>query len=234
MEPKINITTDQKELVIRTGEALSVENPCQIGIQGNIDSIINWLKVRKGTFDEKKCHILVAYDLLKMDLIIDEKEPFNTIIESILKLSQEFKDFGINNSSLVWDPQKLSQFIKMNRSFFESKDVAAKLVSEFKDYKMKVNKVVEKNKDDRANFDEKRSQAVSSTLPENFRVKLPIFKGMQPITIELEVYIDPINLGVSLISPETNDFIHEQTREIMDEQIKQIAELCPDIAIIYM
>lgn len=228
----VKIEGEQKELIIRTGEALELKPPREITLSGCIDSVQNWLKKRKGTFDEKKAFIIVSYNGYRFKLMVDEKEPYNTTIESVLELSPEFKMFGIN-SDRKWEPQKLSEFIKMNRSFLESKDIAADLVTRFKNFKTTVNKIIDKVKDDRGSYDEKRSQAVDSSLPPKFNVKLPIFQGMEAITSEIEVYIDPVSLDCSLVSPVANDFIHETSKQLMDTELIAIAELCPDIAIIY-
>lgn len=228
----LKVEGEQKELLIRNGEALELKPPRIISIVGCIDSIQNWLKKRKDTIDSKKAFILVSYNDYRFKLLVDEKEFYNTTVESVLELSPEMKSFGIN-SDKKWEPQKLSEFIKMNRSFLESKDVAADLVSKFKNFKTTVNKIIDKNKDDRGTYDEKRSQAVETNLPPKFNVKLPIFKGMEAITFEIEVYIDPTSLDCSLVSPIANDFIHETSKQLMDTEIIAIAELCPDIAIIY-
>lgn len=228
----VKIEGDQKELTIRNGEALELKPPREIAIQGCVDSVQNWLKKRKDTIDEKKAFILVSYNGYRFKLTVDEKEFYNTTVESVMELSPEMKAFGIN-SDKKWEPQKLSEFIKMNRSFLESKEVAADLVTRFKNFKTTVNKIIDKQKDDRGSYDEKRSQAVDSNLPPKFNVKLPIFKGMEAITFEIEVYIDPTSLDCSLVSPIANDFIHETSKELMDNELTAIAELCPDIAIIY-
>lgn len=229
----VKVENGVHELVIRQGDALPLKEPQSLMLTGRIDSILNFLKVRKTEINEKKCHIVVNYDKLLMYMIVDERDAQNyAAVHSALELSEEYKKFGIN-SSKQWEPYEFSKFIKMNRAFFVSREQAANLVTDFKNFKAKVDKVVEKMKDQNGSYDEKRSQAVTTNLPENFKVKIPIFKGEEPITLELEVEIDSTTLAVSLISPEANEFVQTTSREKIDEQIKLIHDLCPDIAIIY-
>ena len=229
----VKVENGVQELVIRQGDAFPLKEPKPLQITGRIDSILNWLKVRKTEINEKNCHIIVNYDKLVMGLMIDERDVQNhASIGATLELSEEYKKFGIN-SSKQWEPYEFSKFIKMNRALFVSKDQAAILVTDFKNFKAKVDKVVEKMKDQNGSYDEKRSQAVTTNLPENFKVKIPIFKGEEAITLELEVEIDSTTLAVSLISPEANEFVQTTSREKIDEQIKLIHDLCPSIAIIY-
>ena len=229
----LKIEGEQKELVIRSGEALELKAPLPLNLSGRIDSVTAWLRKRKSEINEKNCNIIVNYDKLAIFLTMNERDADNvSSMTAALTLSEEFKKFGINGSK-EWEPAKLSEFIKMNRSYFVSKEDSSKLVSDFKNFKAKVDKVIEKSKDQNGSYDEKRSQAVTTNLPANFKICIPVFKGEESLTLDIEVYIDSQTLVVTLVSPEANEFIQTQSRSLMDAQITLIEELCPDIAIIY-
>jgi subtilisin-like proprotein convertase family protein len=91
---------------------------------------------------------------------------------------------------------------------------------------------VEKVIDDRANYSLKKSQAVDSNIPESFYLEISIFKGQPKIKIQIEININADSLNCSLISPEANDYISDQKNQIIDEQIKKISELIPELCII--
>jgi len=231
-EIKINVTKDCNELVIREGKALELKEPTQVSISGIITTIFIWLSIRITEIKQKSCYILVDKANLTMKLIVGELNFYKTTIISSLELSKEFIKFGIN-SEKTWDCFKLSDFIKMNRSYFVDKAKAMILVTELRNFKAKVNNELDKFKDDRANYELRKKQTVESNLPDMFQVCIPIFKGEEKIILNVEISIDPNTLECQFICPEATDFINEQTDLIFDEQIKKISEITPDIAILY-
>jgi hypothetical protein len=106
------------------------------------------------------------------------------------------------------------------------------LVKELRTFKAKIDKEVEKVFDDRANFTLKKAQAVDSNIPENFYLVIPIFKGQEKVKIQIEININAESLNCSLVSPEANDYISDQKNQIIDEQIKKIQEIIPELCII--
>jgi hypothetical protein len=223
---------EQKILVIREGKELPLKEPNKIDIVGNPGSVFNWLEKRLSEIKEKTCIILVNKNAFTIDLVTDEKNFYRTEISSILQLSPEYISFKINSSE-TWECFKLADFIKMNRSFFVDKVAAMNLVTELRNFKSKVSSARDKFKDDRANYEFHKTQSVETNLPEAFSIRIPIFKGVAPITLLLEVCIDPDTLGCSLISPEAEDFKHEQSELIIESELTQIKEIAKDIAIIY-
>lgn len=141
-----------------------------------------------------------------------------------LVLSPDFEKFGINQNK-SYTPLELAELIKMNRSFFESKTEAMKLVSELRNFEAKVNREVEAKADDRANRMVLWAQTVSTNVPDGFKLKLPIFKGADPKVFEVEIGIDPMDLSCRLISPEANDIVNDTKNDIIDDQKTKIQEL---------
>jgi hypothetical protein len=181
---------------------------------------------------QKTCHIIVDKEQLTMTLIINELYFYKTTIVSKLQLSNEYKSFGINTENKVWECFDLAKFIKMNRSFFQDKVTAMQVVTQLRDFKAKVNSEIEKFKDDRANKEIRLKQTVESNLPPELKVRIPVFKGEEPILLTLEIEINPDNFGASFICPDATDFINEQTDIIFNKQIEEIQKIAPDIAVI--
>ena len=225
---------DTAKLEIREGAALPLKEPTQVLIVGIINTILLWLQKRVSEITQKTCYILVDKFRLTMTLIVDETSFYKTTIVSKLELSDEYKAFGINNDEKTWECFKLADFIKMNRSFFQDRLTAMNVVTELRNFKAKIATEMDKFKDDRANKEFRLKQTVESNLPVDLKVKIPVFKGQPAISLTLEISIDTDDYGCSFICPEATDFIHEQTDAIFDEQIKQIQEIAPDIAILYV
>jgi len=75
-------------------------------------------------------------------------------------------------------------------------------------------------------------QVVEGNQPPSFELCIPIFKGQPKVKFTVEIDIDPDSLQGTLVSPDAQDIMVETRDELMDEVIKGIAELCPDIPII--
>jgi len=221
------------ELVIREGAALEAKPPRIIEIIGTITAISIWLTARLTEIVQKNCFITVNKDALEMTLFVDEKNYYRTVVQSKLQLSKEFISFGIN-SEMEWECFQLSDFIKMNRTYFPDKVMVKKLITDLRNFKAKVQTETDKFKDDRANFELRKKQVVESNLPEDMKIKIPVFKGQPAVNLTLEISIDPNTFACSFICPEATDYINEQTDLIFDEQIAKIKEIAPDIAIIYI
>lgn len=231
-ELEIKHTGNGQELTIREGAALPLKEAIVLTILATITGIFLWLEKRVSEVTQKACHILVEKEKLKMTLIINELNYYRTTIISKLTFSKEYIEFGINNEK-QWECFALADFIKMHRSFFQDKVIAGEVVVQLRDFKAKVNNIIEKSKDERANKSLFLKQTVESNLPPELKVKIPIFKGEAAVELTLEIWIDPDDFGCTFICPEATDYIHEQTEAIIEGQLDKIRELAPEIAIIY-
>ena len=147
-----------------------------------------------------------------------------------LQLDPRFEKFGIN-SGKSYTTIDLSHFIKMNRSHFETKDIAMLLVSQLRDFKAKVDKEVENHADERGNRRILQAQAVESNIPESFNITVPVFKGFPAQTLEVEIAIDPQDLSCRLVSPEVNDYIEATKDQIINAELAVIQKLHPTLRI---
>lgn len=231
-----NIKVESKEgvsiLEIREGKALPLQEPQPVKIVGVIESPYRWIVKRDGKFDKKKAHILVNRADMRIMLVIDEKDYYQDSITGGLEIHPDFKKWNINTGE-GWTTKQLSEFVKMNRSCFESKDVAMKLSNELQNIKVKVEKEAEKSDNNRGDYKAMIAQKViESNIPERFILNVPIFKGQPAKSFEVEIYISPDSYSCSFVSPEVNDIIHNVRDSIIDEQLKLINEIAPEIVVI--
>lgn len=228
------------ELVIREGKANDVFVPKPLKLTGNIDTVFRYLEKQKSSLPRidspstdtvYNANIEIDRENMIIKLYVDPKGQSPDSIWAKLEYHEDFVKFGINSGEQL-PPSDLAERIKMWRSCFKEREVAMKLVKELKSFKAKVDKQLEVTKDDRANYTLHKSQAVESNLPENFIINVPIFKGQPKESFEVEININADSFACSLISPEANDYISEHKDRIIDEQIKAIQEICPDLCII--
>lgn len=221
------------EIVIREGEALKIHEPVKVAIAGTIDAPARWLetRMRLGLVNQGANHVLVDREKLSITLQCNENNHYGSNISGKLIVSPEFKKFGINSGEYLTNFE-MAELFKMNRSCFENKQVAMKLVTELQNFKAKVDKDIEKMDNNRGDRRLLINQAVQSNLPEHFNLCIPIFKGTPKQTINVEVYISPDDLSCTLISAEVNDILDELRDQSMNEVLDRINSVCPDIVVI--
>lgn len=219
------------QIVIREGKAIELKEPLKVEIAGTLDAPARWLETRFDCLKEKTCHVLVDREHLSIKLIVNENNHYGTNVKGSLIVSPEFLKFGINSGEYLTNFE-MAELIKMNRSSFENKTTAMKLVTELQNFKAKVDKEVEKSDNNRGDKRLLINQAVQSNLPEAFTLVIPIFKGTAKQTIECEVYINPSDLTCALVSPEVNDLLEEMRDKEIDAVIERIQKQCPDIVIV--
>ncbi|MDR2919708.1 MAG: hypothetical protein LBV72_10145 [Tannerella sp.] len=228
------------EVIIREGSAMKIldpKPPVKVGIVGVIGAPLEFLSKRLSDPDQiepKRCHILVDREKLSIELITSEDNEYQKgSVKGILQLHPKFEEFGIN-SKKTWEPAALGQFFKMNRSFFPNRDENMQLVSDLKNFNATINANMERQSKENGSMKASYGQVVNSNLPEAFTLNIPIFKGVESTTLQVEAYatIDGGDVFLQLFSPAANQMIEEMRDSVINEQITSISELCPGIAII--
>ncbi len=251
----------KKKKVIRINKSVLPEKePIVINIDGNIDSVANWLTKRvihedpqemidnapadviatiaaiplsDNMIDQKEAHVLINRDKMVIDLILNEINPFlKGKVSGSLAKHPDFEKWAINTGQ-EWSNRRMSEFVKMNRSCFTNKEDAMKLSAELQNLKVKVDKEVENSNDNRANIRSMMAQKViDMNIPKSFTLNVPIFKGGKKVKFEVEIYVNPGTFDISLISPDANDVVSEVKETVIDEQKEIIIGLAPDLVII--
>ncbi len=228
------------ELIIREVSKvneLEIKAPLRLGIEGVIGSVSEFLSKRNDQADQinqKRCHILVNREKISIKLVYNENDEYQYgFISGKLEEHPKFKEFGIN-AGKVWSPAELGMFFKMNRSFFPDKAENMKLVSELMNFTAKVNNSIERSIKENGDKTDHFAQSVNSNLPPSFTLTIPIFKGTQVETLEIETFAQVIGREVSfvLLSPSANQTMEDIRDKVIDEQLQKISDICPDIAII--
>lgn len=123
METRINLTTEQKEVMLYTGEApkkFSYEKS-PLKITGTIGAVVDYFKRRWDALTpEEQASTMVKYNKndYKLELIIDEKHPKQDVITGTISINQDFKAFGVNSDTTLWDVKQFAKFIRLKRSMF--------------------------------------------------------------------------------------------------------------------
>lgn len=224
-------TEEGKETIIRFGDALPLKEPKAVSISGTIDAPARWIEKRKDDIVSADAHILVDRDHMSITLKTDENSAYSGQIIGTLTLSSEMQEFGINTGEYM-SCFDMADRIKQLRTYFETQQEAMKLVTELRSFKAKIDKELELSDDKRGNQKIMRAQTVESNLPKSFKVNMPIFKGTEKRTFEVEVEINPNDLSCTLVSPDAHDIVVQERDSQMDGVLVRIAEAAPNIVII--
>lgn len=228
------------EVTIREGAALKVldpKAPVKINLSGVIGSPVEYLTRRSkesDQFNEKRAHVIIDREQVKVTLIFNENDEYTRgQVEGKLSFHPKFVEFGIN-SGKGWEPNKLGEFFKMNRSFFPDREKNMQLVTLLKGFEAKIESSIERERKENGSVKDNYSKVVQSNLPDAFTVRIPIFKGQAAEDLEVEIYagVDGRDVTLSLVSPGACQLLEDLRDKVIDEQVAAIRSLCPDIVII--
>ena len=233
----VNLPQGQNTLTLMQGNApkqLDQLAPVKMKVAGIIEAPLEFLRKRVGDIDQHKAHIFVNRDELAILLVFNEDDAYTRgEVGGKLRLSKVFEKFGIN-SDKQWEPETLGQFLKLNRTYFVSRDENMKVVNALKTFDAKVNQIVQRETKENGNKAFTFRQAVDSNIPESFKLCLPVISGQAPMEIDVETYanIDGSSVSISLQSPGANDIIEEIRNGYIDGIVRDLRDVAPEIVII--
>ena len=230
----LHITTERGVNIVevRQGNAPDIKPPVKLNISGNIDSPLRFLEKRIDHIEQKATYVMVERSEMKITMVVNDKDYYSDTITGSLSFNPAYKEWGINGGK-TWTAQQLSEAIKMNRSQFESIDVAMRLSKELSDVKIKVDKEIERSDNNRGDFKAMAAQKIiKSNIPESFTLNIPIFNGLPSKRFTVEVYVSPHDFTCSLVSPEVNDIVYLVRDTAIDNQLDGIKTIAPDTVII--
>ena len=217
------------------GKVLDQKAPESISVSGVLSTPLDWLEKRVDTIDQKKANILVEREKMTITLTINESDHYTkSTISGTAQLSEIFKKFGINDPNAGWQPAKLGQFLRLNRSAFEDKEQCMKLVSALKNFTAKAKSEIEKQRDPSGSRADVYRQTVESNLPKSFTVHIPIFAGPDKTSfnVEFDHYLTDGEVFLQLVSPGAQELMDDWRDKSIDEVLNAIREIAPDIAIL--
>lgn len=226
-----SVTPLNGSIIFREGQALPLHEPEKVELLGTIDAPARWLEKRADTINQKECYVEVNREKMIISLRTDESSYYGTAVYGKLELSPEYNKFGINGGEYITNFE-MAELFKMNRAYFENRSVAMKLVTDLQNFKAKVDKEIENSDNKRGDRRILVNQVVQSNLPEAFNLIIPVFKGCEKQTVQVEVYVNPNDFTCTLVSAQSNELIIETRDTIIDEVLERIRLTCPDIVII--
>ena len=228
------------EVIYRTGvaakaqESLPTKEPVKVNISGVISTPFDWLEKRIDLVDQKRANVLVNRESMTITLTVNEDDEYTKgVLKGTVELSDVFKKFNINGNA-GWNPNKLGQFLRLNRGVFADKEQCMVLVTKLKNFTAKAKAEIQKQRDPSGSMAEVYRTEVESNLPKSFTIVVPIFKGTAKTAIEVEFdhYLVDGEVALQLVSPGANECVEQFRDNCLDEVINKIREIAPKIPIL--
>ena len=217
---QFNFLPEDKDITIRKGQALPLYSPIPLDIIGSITSPSAFYSKRVDLIDKQKAHITFSKKNREITLHINERDHFCDSITGKLIINSDLLDFGINSKS-KWNPKDLAQFLKMRRFLFVSKDENMNVVSALNSLTAKIETDVEQKQDTKGNDRKLIDKKVTSNIPLEFVLDMPIFVGQPNSIFRIEIGTDATDstIRVYLESQELEELIVKEGGKLIDAEV---------------
>jgi hypothetical protein len=219
-----NIATDNKELIIRHGDAAPIREKDPMRILGNIHAPAEFIKFRKP--DPEATHLEFDSEKMKIMLIVDENNELKDIITGQIVQNPYLGEFMINTDHR-YSLKKLASLCKKLRFFFKDKEANMELVSSLMNFSGKFEEFIEAQDNQRGDkLDSHSIRMVQNEIPQSFTLSIPVFKGEQARDFEVDILFEKRdkNLSLWLDSPELNEIVIGEVERIFNEERKNFEE----------
>ena len=218
------------DIVIRQGQALPLEPPKKLSIKGNIDSVKEYLVKRIDSerlddmsyqiIDKDEALITVDEDAMTIFLQLSPNDPFGTEVLAKLEFTPHLELWAIN-AKKTFLREELIKVIKFSRLHFEDPDKHTELLKAYQTFDFSAMIKSAKEDDTRGNRASSFQKHIKTNLPEDFILRIPIFKGQKPEQFRVEICYDTTDASIKFWfeSVELFDLIEQRKIEIFTEQL---------------
>lgn len=235
-ELKVNVVAEGSETTVLIGKANTPKEPQKLVVNGDFSAISSYLRVKSKSASSfqfvspERTIVICDKEKLTIELLTDPNDPDAAEIRGKAEFSKELHAFGINEAK-YFTREQLIKLLRFNRRFFPNKEENANLLSAYQNFTASVNKNIQEDSDLRGNRNNQFQKKVNTTLPENFVLEVPIFKGESPVTFPVEICMEDYDSGMRFWFESVN--LSELIAEKTDELFARELESCKDFAIIF-
>jgi len=230
----VKVDVQGNELIIREGTALAQKEPNKVLFSGDINTISAYISKRNNghstqQIDQTKMIVEVDKKALSITLNLDPENPYGATIIGKLEMSDEIKPFCINQPT-TFGREQLVKLLRFNKMWFADKDKFDGILEAYRVFSASVATDISASSDNRGNKAANFAKQVKSSLPDEFILDIPIFKGQVPQSFRVEICLDATDGGAKFWfeSVELNDIMTSQVDSIFSKQL----ELCNDFVVI--
>jgi hypothetical protein len=227
------------EIVFREGEALPPVAPNKIKIIGNIKTVSEFVNKRHTAdtdcglqyIDSDRAIVTVDKENHWIKLELDPENPYGAEITGKLEMEPELLKFNIETSKKLTQ-QELIKLLKYGKRWFADPAAHEALLLAYMKLDVKVSaNLTNDAPDGRGNRSNTFEKKVTSNVPEDFILRIPIFKGQEPRTFRVEICLDSTDGSTKfwLESVELAELIQIESETILRKEL----ESCSDYVVIW-
>ncbi len=205
MKSELIIQPKGDTVSVLEGKALEQLHPNKLVINGQIESVNRYLAARRGTaqppkalqhIDRDLAVISVDEEAMTIKLDVDPNHPHGTIVVGKLEINPDLVPFGINKQ-VEFTRDKLINLLKFSRRFFTEPGKHEQLLSAYQKLNLTGSTALKAETDTRGNKDIGFKKTIdSSSIPTEFTLEMPIFKGQPNRKFRMEICLDATDASV--------------------------------------
>lgn len=229
------------EIIIREGDALPPVAPKKIIIAGDIKTVSSFLSKRKGLADNRNPGLqqvvtertLVTVDKEKLTILLqlDPESVYGTEVTAKLEMEPELLKFSIETGK-KFTQQELIKLLKYGKRWFYDPAEQQRLLLAYMKLDVKVTADLTNDAPDgRGNRSNTFSKQVTSNIPADFIMSIPIFKGQEYKKFRVEICLDSTDGSTKfwLESVELMELVQIESEAILKTEL----ESCSDYVVIW-
>lgn len=233
-------------ITILEGKALEEKAPVKIQICGDIKTVSSFVAKRKFTGSDGVMHggdaglqtinpdralVIVSKEDLSICLYLDPENFYGAEVKAKLEMEPELLKFGIE-SGRKFSQQELIKLLKYGKRWFADPAAHETLLLAYMKLDVRVTADLTNDAPDgRGNRSNTFAKKVTSNIPEDFILLVPIFKGQEPKKFRVEICLDSTDGSTKfwLESVELAELIQIESETILKKEL----ESCKDYVVIW-
>lgn len=242
----LKVDGNTNEIIFREGDALPPIAPKKIVISGDIKTVSSFIEKRKligfdgvmqngdaGLQTINADRVLVTVDKEKLSILmqLDPENEYGTEVTAKLEMEPELLKFGIETGR-KFTQQELIKLLKYGKRWFYDPAEQQKLLLAYMKLDVKVTADLTNDAPDgRGNRSNTFSKQVTSNIPADFIMSIPIFKGQDYKKFRVEICLDSTDGSTKfwLESVELMELIQIESENILKKEL----ESCADYVVIW-
>lgn len=192
---KMNLYIDHEPgnpIIIREGKALELKPPEKIKLSGDIHTVGRFLnKEHTGLQKVDNTRAIINVDRAggEIELTLDPEDFYSPVITASLEMSDELKIWLINDKKM-FTREELVKLIRFNKLHFDNADIHASVLESYQKFSAQTASEMNLANDNRGNKTLAYKKDVSTTIPTEFILNVPIFKWESKKRFRVEIAMD--------------------------------------------
>lgn len=236
MKNEVNVIANSQGLELREGPAPKLVEFKTYNFEGTIACVSEFIRQRIELNEILPNNCVIEYSIDNGFIRLNESFQDNrmsTVVGTLHK-HKLLTGLSINNDNTGWDHKKLLKLFKKYAMYFCSPEEHTQLISKLKDFSAKATRTLKDSDDQLGHAITTIETKAETDLPEEISLKIPLFKGHEPVEITLSLFVNVSGsvLQFYLESFDLDQVLEDHKKDIMSKELELIKDfICPKLLI---